>query len=216
MGGGCSFCHVKSIVEKPLLTPPTDGAQDGPLPPARLMRGSHSGARDGSLPSARLVRGGGDVPDILKHIMYLTLQTVEREMVPSHLPAWCAEAVMYQIFPLGFLSAPYENDHESQVVPRLADLRKYYRHLEELGVNCVYFGPLFESSTHGYDTVDHYKVDRRLGDLDLLKQIVKELKGHGFRVLFDGVFNHTGTPRWDWTVDAVSSYSGVAIGLTHS
>ena len=30
---------------------------------------------------------------------------------------------------------------------------------QELGVTAIYFSPLFESETHGYDTVDYYKVD---------------------------------------------------------
>ncbi len=42
-------------------------------------------------------------------------------------------------------------------VPRLAEIRKQYDHLEELGVTVVYFSPLFESETHGYDTVDYFK-----------------------------------------------------------
>ena len=64
--------------------------------------------------------------------------------------------------------------------------------VQSLGINCIYFGPLFESSSHGYDTVDHWVVDRRLGDLKLLKQIVAELHARGIRVVLDGVFNHTG------------------------
>jgi len=43
-----------------------------------------------------------------------------------------------------------------------------------------------------YDTIDYFKVDRRLGDLNLLKAVVKELQAMGIRVIFDGVFNHTG------------------------
>jgi glycosidase len=56
----------------------------------------------------------------------------------------------------------------------------------------LYFGPLFESHTHGYDTIDYFTVDRRLGDNALIRQIIDELHARDIRVIFDGVFNHTG------------------------
>jgi glycosidase len=43
-------------------------------------------------------------------------------------------------------------------VPRLAKIRQQYDHLQSLGVTAVYFSPLFESETHGYDTVDYFQV----------------------------------------------------------
>jgi hypothetical protein len=57
--------------------------------------------------------------------------------------------VFCQIFPLGFFGAPHVNDQRSSPVPRLAQLRRYYTYLQSLGINCVYFAPLFESSSHG-------------------------------------------------------------------
>lgn len=107
-------------------------------------------------------------------------------------PAWAREAVFYHIYPLGFFGAPPHNNHHTPPTPRLADLRRWYDHLSGLGVTVIYFGPLFESGSHGYDTVDYFSVDRRLGDNALLKQIVGELHGRGIRVILDGVFHHTG------------------------
>jgi cyclomaltodextrinase len=110
----------------------------------------------------------------------------------SWVPGWAREAIFYHIYPLGFLGAPPQNDPEGEPVPRLADLRKWYDHIAGLGVNAIYFGPLFESVRHGYDTTDYFQIDRRLGDVALFRQIVGELHERGIRVILDGVFNHTG------------------------
>jgi cyclomaltodextrinase len=118
--------------------------------------------------------------------------TVSDSSQPDWVPRWAREAVFYHIYPLGFLGAPERNDPTGEPVPRLAELRRWYDHIVNLGVTAIYFGPLFESVSHGYDTTDYFHVDRRLGDDDLFKQIVDELHGRGLRVIIDGVFNHTG------------------------
>eukprot|EP00898_Chlorokybus_atmophyticus_P008039 jgi/Chlat1/8236/Chrsp77S00623 len=85
------------------------------------------------------------------------------------------------------------NDGTGPVTNRLGVMEQWYGHLEKLGVTAVYFGPLFESGTHGYDTADYYAIDRRLGTVDDFKQVVSSLHARGIRVILDGVFNHTGT-----------------------
>lgn len=110
----------------------------------------------------------------------------------SVLPEWANDAVFYQIFPLGYFGAPTVNDQKSAMVPRLKQIRDHYKHFQELGIDAVYFSPLFESGTHGYDTFDYFEIDRRLGDVKLFKQVVKELHEIGIKVVLDGVFNHTG------------------------
>jgi cyclomaltodextrinase len=106
-------------------------------------------------------------------------------------PDWAQQALFYHIYPLGFLDAPAQNDLKSEPVPRLADLRQWYDHLMQMGITTIYFGPLFESLSHGYDTVDYFRIDRRLGDNTLFKEIVDELHSRGIRVILDGVFHHT-------------------------
>eukprot|EP00873_Tetraselmis_striata_P008001 jgi/Tetstr1/428265/TSEL_018304.t1 len=115
-----------------------------------------------------------------------------RKPPPCPVPGWATEAIFYAIYPLGAFGAPFINDMTSAPVPRLAQIRKQYDHLQSLGVTAVYFSPLFESETHGYDTTDYFQIDRRLGDIALFKEIVGELHALGIRVLLDGVFNHTG------------------------
>ena len=103
---------------------------------------------------------------------------------------WIDEAVLYQIYPLGFCGAPGENDG----IPahRLDKVRDWIPHLKRLGVDGVYFSPLFESDRHGYDTRDFFRVDTRLGNNGDLKSLCRDLHENGIRVIFDGVFNHVG------------------------
>jgi cyclomaltodextrinase len=107
-------------------------------------------------------------------------------------PDWARRAVFYHIYPLGFLGAPRSNDRASAPTPRLAELRRWYDHLSALGVTAIYFGPLFESLSHGYDTTDYFSIDRRLGTNDLFREIVRELHARDLHVIVDGVFNHVG------------------------
>lgn len=104
---------------------------------------------------------------------------------------WYQEAVFYHMYPLGMTGAPKENRGE-ETVHRLRELTPWLSHLENLGVTAVYIGPLFESTTHGYDTRDYKRVDRRLGDNEDFQVFVKTAHEKGIRVVVDGVFNHTG------------------------
>jgi hypothetical protein len=65
--------------------------------------------------------------------------------------------------------APKQNDFSSPAGKGLSSLFKHIPRLLSLGVNALYIRPLFESSSHGYDTVDYYHVERRLGNNDDLK-----------------------------------------------
>lgn len=104
---------------------------------------------------------------------------------------WFDEAVFYHMYPLGMSGAPMENKQE-EVVHRFRELAEWIPHIEKIGCNAIYIGPLFESSTHGYDTIDYRKVDRRLGDEEDFTMFVKKSHDHGIKVIVDGVFNHTG------------------------
>ncbi len=109
---------------------------------------------------------------------------------------WANDAIFYHIYPLGLCGAPFRNDFRAPVQPRLDQLYGWPDHLEALGINALYLGPLFESSSHGYDTADYYHVDRRLGDNGTLTRLVSELHQRGIRVILDGVFNHVGRDFW--------------------
>lgn len=104
---------------------------------------------------------------------------------------WYERGVFYHMYPLGMTGAPRHND-ATEVTNRFAELLQWILHIRSLGCNAIYIGPLFESTSHGYDTRDYKLVDRRLGDNESFKDFVKQCHDSGIRVVVDGVFNHTG------------------------
>ncbi len=109
---------------------------------------------------------------------------------------WAHQAIFYHIYPLGFCGAPYQNNFSSAPSPRLEKIYSWLDHIQSLGANALYLGPLFESSTHGYDTRDYFQVDRRLGTNETLARLSQELHDRGIRLVLDGVFNHVGRHFW--------------------
>ncbi|GMO38510.1 MAG: alpha-amylase family glycosyl hydrolase [Termitinemataceae bacterium] len=103
-----------------------------------------------------------------------------------------SDKVFYHIYPLGMCGTSKHNDFCSPAGNGLSSLEKHIPRLLLLGVNALYIGPLFESSSHGYDTVDYNYVDRRLGNNNDLKTLVKKFHDNGISVILDAVFNHTG------------------------
>ena len=105
--------------------------------------------------------------------------------------SWYNEAIFYHIYPLGLTGAPKHNDY-SAPVSRLNTLLPWIDHIREIGCTALYIGPLFESVGHGYETTDYKKLDSRLGTNEDLKNFVAACHEKGIKVIFDGVFNHTG------------------------
>ena len=102
--------------------------------------------------------------------------------------------IMYQIYPLGFTGAPKYNDSITE--SRILKVLDWVDHLEKLGVTQVYFGPVFESDKHGYDTRDYQKLDCRLGTNEDFIKVSNALHEKGIKVIVDGVFNHVGRGFW--------------------
>ena len=105
--------------------------------------------------------------------------------------SWYNEAIFYHIYPLGLTGSPKQNDY-TEPVHRLNTLLPWIDHIKEIGCNALYIGPLFESVGHGYETTDYKKLDSRLGTNKDLTAFVKACHEQGIKVIFDGVFNHTG------------------------
>ncbi|MBE6852805.1 MAG: alpha-amylase [Ruminococcus sp.] len=105
--------------------------------------------------------------------------------------SWYDEAVFYHIYPLGLTGAPKQNSY-GEPEHRMKQLVPWIEHIRNAGFNALYIGPLFESVGHGYETTDYRKLDSRLGTNDDLKDFVSKCHESGIRVIFDGVFNHTG------------------------
>ena len=107
---------------------------------------------------------------------------------------WAYESVFYQIYPLGFCGAPFENDGNPE--KRILKVIDWIPHIKRLGANAVYFCPVFESDTHGYNTRDFFKIDTRLGTNEDFKRVCDALHENGIKVVLDGVFNHVGRGFW--------------------
>lgn len=103
---------------------------------------------------------------------------------------WYDTSVFYQIYPLGFCGAPFEND--GVLCNRINKIHDWIPHIKKLGADAIYFSPIFESDTHGYNTRDYRTIDCRLGTNDDFAKLVKALHAEGIRVVIDGVFNHVG------------------------
>ena len=115
--------------------------------------------------------------------------------------SWVDHVVWWHVYPLGFLGAERTlaeleggdpTGQGGRVEHRLPRLLGWLDHLVSLGCNGLLLGPVFASASHGYDTVDHFRIDPRLGDDADFDALVAACHERGVRVLLDGVFNHVG------------------------
>ena len=139
-------------------------------------------------------------------------------------PHWFKDSVMYQIFVDRFYNGNgegqllnakkrcyiynhwedtpfYRTDPETGKTVcfdffggNLLGVMKKLPYLKELGINIIYFNPIFEaSSNHKYDTGDYKKIDPMFGNNELFKELCKNAKEMGISIILDGVFSHTGS-----------------------
>lgn len=109
--------------------------------------------------------------------------------------AWYESAVFYHIYPLGMCGVEkHRGEYEENGEPRrhFAQMEKLIPHMKRLGITALYIGPCFESEGHGYETIDYYKVDARLGDNAMFRHFVDACHAAQIKVVVDGVFNHSG------------------------
>ncbi|MGY8706761.1 alpha-amylase family protein [Bradyrhizobium sp. 18BD] len=110
----------------------------------------------------------------------------------ERLANWIEHAVFWHIYPLGFVGAERVAASCPEVQHRLGRLNAWLDYAVDLGVSGLLLAPIFASSTHGYDTTDHFAIDRRLGDAADFDALANELHRRGLRLVLDGVFNHVG------------------------
>ncbi|MCQ2241677.1 alpha-amylase family glycosyl hydrolase [Treponema sp.] len=103
-----------------------------------------------------------------------------------------SDKFFYHIYPLGMGNCPRHNDYQCPPGNFFEILTPELDRIHELGVNALYIGPIFESTSHGYDTLDYFYVDRRLGNNEKFKDFCRECHNRGISVILDAVFNHTG------------------------
>ena len=118
-------------------------------------------------------------------------------------PDWVKDAVFYQIFPDRFAKSdkvkkasnlqawgatPTYNGFMGGDLLGVAEKLDY---LVELGINAIYFNPVFSSAAnHRYHTFDYYQIDPLLGGMDAFQTMLDAAHERGIRVVLDGVFNH--------------------------
>ena len=109
--------------------------------------------------------------------------------------SWVDHVIWWHVYPLGFVGAePQQTERVGSGISlhRLRRLEGWLDHLISLGANGLLLGPIFTSTTHGYDTIDYLSdrsaARRRRG----LRRLVAACHERGIRVLLDGVFNHAG------------------------
>lgn len=120
-------------------------------------------------------------------------------------PYWVQDAIFYQIFPDRFHNGDPANDPPNLdpwgAKPTIwsfqgGDLKGVIAKLEyllDLGINAIYFNPIFQaSSNHRYNISDYYKIDPKLGGIDDFMALLDVAHQNGIRVVIDGVFNHCG------------------------
>lgn len=119
---------------------------------------------------------------------------------------WLQEAVVYQIFPDRFNNGDKSNDPDNTLpwgeavsiksmfggdIQGIIDKLDY---LKDLGINLIYLTPIFKStSNHKYNTADYYDIDPSFGTLETAKELVKAAHEKGLKIVFDAVFNHSGS-----------------------
>ena len=118
-------------------------------------------------------------------------------------PDWVKDAIFYQIFPDRFARSadvPKPSNLQAWSAPptyhafKGGDLLGVVEHIDylvDLGVNAIYFNPIFSSAAnHRYHTYDYYQIDPILGGLPAFKTLMRELRAREMRIILDGVFNH--------------------------
>ena len=162
-----------------------------------------------------------------------------------HVPEWAKGAVQYQIFTDRFCNgdesgdvrrgeyvyagAPVEKAPRWDAPPTTEDFRCFYGgdlagvaqkldYLQSLGVEALYFNPIFVSpSSHKYDTQDYDHIDPHFGGIvrdgdyavrttdpenlsaadACFARLCAEVHRRGMKIILDGVFNHCGSNhRW--------------------
>ena len=137
-------------------------------------------------------------------------------------PDWVRDAIFYQIFPDTFARSD-RVAKPAHLLPwdapprrhgyKGGDLLGIVEHLDyllDLGINALYFCPIFQSaSNHRYHTHDYYRVDPMLGGDSAFRELLDVAHERGVRIVIDGVFNHASRGFFQFS-DLLENGSGSA------
>ena len=115
---------------------------------------------------------------------------------------WYKELVVYQIWPRSFCDGNGDGIGDLQGVLSKMD------YLQELGINCIWFSPLYPSpnADFGYDIADYKNIHPDYGDLELFKTVLDEAHKRGIKVIMDLVVNHT-SDEHQWFINSLDKNS---------
>lgn len=113
---------------------------------------------------------------------------------------WWKDAVVYQVYPRSFA------DSNADGIGDLRGIIDHVDHLVELGIDCVWLSPHFDSPNHdnGYDIRDYRTVMAEFGTMADFDELLAVLTSHGIRLVLDLVVNHT-SDEHEWFVASSSS-----------
>jgi len=133
-----------------------------------------------------------------------TFRVSAKTFRPFEVPGWVERGVLYHIFPDRFENGSKANDpagvqpwntpptYFNRYGGDIAGVRQRMGHLKALGVDTVYFNPIFKApSNHRYDATDFLQVAPDFGTNEEFARLTRELKSNGIRTILDGVYNHT-------------------------
>jgi len=127
-------------------------------------------------------------------------------------PKWVTDAIFYQIFPDRFAKSENIKNNGYHFEPwnsaptahgfkggNLRGVTEHLDYLKDLGVNAIYFTPVFASaSNHRYHTYDYHMVDPILGGNEALQELLDKAHKRDMHVVLDGVFNHASRGFWQF------------------
>jgi cyclomaltodextrinase / maltogenic alpha-amylase / neopullulanase len=119
------------------------------------------------------------------------------------------DTTWWHVYPLGFLGATIRPEGGAEAAAKaptrtLASLIPWLDYANDLGFEGLLLGPIFRSSSHGYDTLDHLAIDPRLGTEADFDALAAACAARGMHLALDGVFNHVGD-RHPWVLDALAN-----------
>lgn len=109
--------------------------------------------------------------------------------------SWYKELIVYQIWPRSFC------DGNGDGIGDLEGVLSKLDYLKDLGINCIWFSPLYPSpnADYGYDIADYKNIHPEYGSLELFKKVLDEAHARGIKIIMDLVVNHT-SDEHEWFI----------------
>lgn len=106
---------------------------------------------------------------------------------------------------LSTIEKPNHRDKNGRHGGDIKGIQDHLDYIKDLGFTAIWNTPLLENnmnstSYHGYAITDFYKIDPRFGDNESFRQLTKEAKTRGIKLIWDVVLNHCGDNHW-WMKD---------------